>query len=315
MPPATAAWICIDCATRYPTKVAWCSHCFGVNRVLLVGQRPVAAIDAEPESADAASLAALAGDPVPVRAYPALRIGHGALVVLWGPPGGGKSTMAARWLDAVAGPVLYVSHEEGLGPTLASRLKRLGIGRRDFKLLGRANVDQVVAEIRRHRPVAVAIDSVQAGTWEASDLRHLLALHPRLGAVIAVCQVNAKGQPEGKRGLIHEADLSIRVEGMAATATKNRYSEITNGTSNVPVLPRSEPVVGDATRLQRKAIHVLHLVQRENFHAGGAKPRGPRDAEPAGGGAGREDRDRPTDLGASSDDPPQGRGEPPTDRA
>lgn len=315
MPPATATWICIDCATRYPTKVAWCSHCFGVNRVLMVGQRPVAAIDAEPESADAASLAALAGDPVPVRAYPALRIGHGAMVVLWGPPGGGKSTMAARWLDAVAGPVLYVSHEEGLGPTLATRLKRLNIGRRDFKLLGRANVDQVVAEIRQHRPVAVVIDSVQAGTWEASDLRHLLALHPRLGAVIAVCQVNAKGQPEGKRGLIHEADLSIRVEGMAATATKNRYQEITNGTSDVPVLPRSEPVAGDAPRYQVKALHGLHLVLCPPVHSGGAEPRGPRDAEPAGGSTGRADRERSSDLGSAPDDPPQGRGEPPTDRA
>ena len=150
MSPAPA-WTCIDCATRYPTRVTWCSFCSSQGRVVLIGQRPAAGIDLEPESADAATLAALAGDPVAVRAYPPFLAGHGALVVLWGVPSGGKSTMAARWLNLVQGPVLYVSHEEGLGPTIAARLKRLGIKRSDFRLIGRANVDQVVAEIRREQ--------------------------------------------------------------------------------------------------------------------------------------------------------------------
>ena len=310
MPVAAPAWTCLDCATRYPTRVAWCSYCSSQGRVVLIGQRPSAAIDQEPESADAASLAALAGEPVPVRAYPTILTGHGALAVLWGVPGGGKSTAAARWLDAIAGPVLYVSHEEGLGPTIAARLKRLGISRRDFRLIGRANVDQVVAEIRRSRPVAVAIDSVQAGVWEASDLRHLLALHPRLSTILAVCQVNAKGVPEGRRGLIHEADLAVHVEGMAATVTKSRYQEITDGTNDLPVLPRHHPVAGDALRREGATVLHLHRVQRAGVRPGIAEPRGPRDVEPVRGDVGEADRERSPDLGAAPDDAPPGRDEP-----
>jgi predicted ATP-dependent serine protease len=310
MPPATAAWTCIDCATRYPTRVAWCSYCSSQGRVVLIGQRPSAAIDQEPESADAASLAALAGEPVPVRAYPMILTGHGALAVLWGVPGGGKSTMAARWLNAVQGPVLYVSHEEGLGPTIAARLKRLGISRRDFRLIGRANVDQVVAEIRRSRPVAVAIDSVQAGVWEASDLRHLLALHPRLSTILAVCQVNAKGAPEGRRGLIHEADLAVHVEGMAATVTKSRYSEITNGTNDLPVLPLSPTVAGDEVGQIGATILHMRSVFSPLVRPGVAEPRGPRDVEPVRDDVGGEDHDRPGHLGGAPDDAPPGRDEP-----
>ena len=307
---AAPAWTCVDCATRYPTRVTWCSFCSSQGRVVLIGQRPAAGIDLEPESADAATLAALAGDPVTVRAYPPLRVGHGALVVLWGIPSGGKSTMAARWLNLVQGPVLYVSHEEGLGPTIASRLKRLGIKRSDFRLIGRANVDQVVAEIRRSRPVAVVIDSVQAGVWEASDLRHLLALHPRLSTVLAVCQVNAKGRPEGRRGLIHEADVAVHVEGMAASLTKSRYQELTDGTNDVPVLPLDAAVAGDAVRREGATVLHLHRVQRPSVRPGVAEPGGPRDAEPVRSDARGEDFDGSRDLGTAPDDAPPGRVEP-----
>lgn len=313
MPAAAPSWVCIDCSTRYPTRVAWCSYCSAMGRVVLLGQRPSAAMDAEVEVADAASLSALAGDPVPVAAYPALLVAHGTLVVVTGPPAGGKSTFASRWLNATAGPVLYVSHEEGLGATLASRLKRLGITRRDFRLLGRANVDQVVAEVRRSKPVALAIDSVQSGVWEPSDLRHLLALHPRLGLVLAIGQVNAKGVPEGRRALIHEADVAIHVEDSHASLTKSRHQEITDGTLRLPVLPRTD--VGGALRREGATVLHLHLVQRPHLPARDAEPRGDRDGVAADRSDGRGDEDQPRSVAADAGDEGAGRTEPPNDIA
>jgi hypothetical protein len=245
----------------------------------MLGARPRAELDEVVETADAASIARLAGVPQPLPGLAGVLVGHGALVVLWGVPGGGKSTLAARVLDATPGPVLYVSIEEGLGPTLAGRLARLGIARRDYYLLGRATVDQVVAELRRRRAVAVAIDSVQASTWEPRELRHLLAVLPALRFIIAISQVNAKGLPEGRRALTHEADLALRVEGMRATITKSRYQELTHGETDLSVLPRAAEA-RNTVRCEEPPLSHLRLVRGANLPEGGGLDCGSGAAEP-----------------------------------
>ena len=273
---ATTPWTCLDCAAEYPVRVGWCTGCGARGRVLMLGRRPRAELDAAVEVADAASLARLAGEPRPLAAYPTILAGHGALAVVVGESGGGKSTASARILDAVRGPVLYVSAEEGLGPTLAQRLTRLSVTRRDFHLLGRASVDQTAEYLRRTRAVALVIDSVQAAQWEPRDLRHLLAVNPRVELLLAVCQVNAKGRPEGRHSLIHEADLVLAVEQLTITITKSRYQEITPNESLkipvLPVLPRGD--AGSPVRQAPTPLRSLRLVQREDFREGGEDHRG-----------------------------------------
>ncbi|MEY4007277.1 MAG: repair protein rada [Gemmatimonadota bacterium] len=268
---ALSPWTCLDCAAEYPIRVGWCTGCGARGRVLMLGRRPRAELDAQPEVADAASLARLAGDPRPLAAYPTILAGHGALAVVVGESGGGKSTASARILDAVRGPVLYVSAEEGLGPTLAQRLARLGVTRRDFHLLGRASVDQTAEHLRKTRAVALAIDSVQAAQWEPRDLRHLLAVNPRIELLLAVCQVNARGRPEGRHSLIHEADLVLAVEQLHINVTKSRYQEINTNESRqiavLPVLPRGD--AGSPVRQTPTPIRSLRLVQCEDFREGG----------------------------------------------
>lgn len=264
---ATTPWTCLDCAAEYPVRVGWCTGCGARGRVLMLGRRPRAELDAAVEVADAASLARLAGEPRPLVAYPQVLAGHGALAVVVGESGGGKSTASALILDAVRGPVLYVSAEEGLGPTLAQRLARLGVVRRDFHLLGRASVDQTAEYLRRTRAVALVIDSVQAAQWEPRDLRHLLAVNPRIELLLAVCQVNARGRPEGRHSLIHEADLVLTVEQLVITVTKSRYQEVTTNESVkvpvLPVLPRGD--AGGPLRQAPAPLWRLRLVQREDL--------------------------------------------------
>ena len=300
------AWTCIDCGTRYPTRASWCSSCASIGRVMLLGDRPHAEIDLVPETSDAASLARLAGEPSPLPGYPAVMVGHGALAVLWGVPAGGKSTLAASILDATRGPVLYVSCEEGLGPTLAHRLKRLGVTRRDYHLMGRGTVDQVAAEIRRRQAVAVCIDSVQSSTWEPHDLRHMLALTPRLGLLVAVCQVNAKGAPEGRRSLIHEADLALHVEALHYTVTKSRYQEITDGKIALPVL--HGPLARNEIRREISPVSHLRIVQREDLPEGDREHRGAGADQPPDRGTAVSDLDRPQRVGEVAGDMPTGRG-------
>jgi hypothetical protein len=99
---ATTPWTCLDCAAEYPVRVGWCTGCGARGRVIMLGRRPRAELDAAVEVADAASLARLAGDPRALVAYPTILVGHGALAVVVGESGGGKSTASARILDRLS---------------------------------------------------------------------------------------------------------------------------------------------------------------------------------------------------------------------
>lgn len=273
--PLPAHHTCLDCGTVYPARVGWCAGCGSVGRVILLGQRPGAAIDTQPEVADAASLARMAGDPEPLPGLDQVLVGHGALGILVGAQGSGKSTLAARLLDAQPGPVLFASCEEGLGPTLAQRLRRLGITRRDFHLIARASVDDIIDNLRRVRAVALVVDSVQAAEWSPRDLRHVLALHPRLRLLLAVSQVNARGVAEGRRALLHEADLVLDIADGVARLTKSRYQEISNGTSVLPVLHGAG--TGSSLRQSAAPIRHLRLVQQPTLREGDRSDREPDD--------------------------------------
>lgn len=303
----TVGWRCYRCGDTYNgDRPRWCSRCGGVGTTVLVGVRASAAVDAVPEVTDAAQLVALAGEPDMVAAYPSLRCGRGALVVLWGPPGGGKSTMAARWLDGLRGPVLYAALEEGLGPTLAGRLSRLGITRRDFGVIGRASVDDLCAEIRRRRAVGLVVDSVQRALFEPAELRHVLATHPTLRVLIAVCQVNAKGVPEGKKALLHEADVSLRVGGLRSVLEKSRYQEVCGGSTDLPVL--SDPgEVGDTVRQAQPAVRHLRSVSGEAFFPRDSIAGGTDALVASGSGGGATDHDGPGGVDAPPGNADDGR--------
>ena len=189
--------------------------------------RASAAVDSVAEETDARSLAASVWGSLSVRAFPDLALSPGALVVVHGPAGAGKSTWAARALDSVSGPVLLLSVEEPPGPTLAARLARCSVKRSDFVVVGRASVDQLVEIAARRNVVAIVIDSVQIAMFSPRDLRHLLAVLPNLQLLIAVAQENKTGVIAGKNDLIHEADVVIGVvPGGHWQIEKSRYQEV-----------------------------------------------------------------------------------------
>lgn len=271
-------WRCFQCGDSYDDRPAFCAGCGQTGSVYQLGRRARAEIDGALEIASAAELVSQANHVGQLAGCPGVMVGGQALVVLAGPPGSGKSSLATRILDGTPGPVMLVSVEEAPGPSLGQRLARLGVRRADFGVIGWGDADQVAAVLRQRRCVAVAIDSVQVAHWHARELRHLLAVLPSLRLVVAVSQVNKRGEIAGTNELLHEADVALEVVDLQARLLKSRFQE-NNGTVVLPVLPST--LAGDEVRREGASLRHLRVV-RDAPVSTGAQPH--RDAplpEPA----------------------------------
>ncbi|HBG17464.1 MAG TPA: DNA repair protein RadA [Firmicutes bacterium] len=87
----------------------------------------------------------------------------GSLILLGGEPGAGKSTLLLQIASQLAeefGKALYVSAEESLSQ-IKLRAERLGLVSSELFILQEDEIETVLAEAERIKPVAVVIDSVQ----------------------------------------------------------------------------------------------------------------------------------------------------------
>ncbi|MCY0885980.1 MAG: AAA family ATPase [Firmicutes bacterium] len=86
----------------------------------------------------------------------------GALILLGGDPGVGKSTLLLQVAAALSrdGPVLYVSGEESLRQ-VRMRARRLGADGSGLYLLAESNLDAVTAAVRQQVWRLVVVDSLQ----------------------------------------------------------------------------------------------------------------------------------------------------------
>ncbi len=172
----------------------------------------------------------------------------GAVVLLGGDPGVGKSTLLLQALAGmhsrgVAG--LYVSGEESVGQT-AQRARRLGLTSEELHLLADGDLGAIEKAVRQAKPKALVVDSVQtvrdaalesaAGT--VSQLREvtcrLAELAKRQGvATFLVGHVTKDGQLAGPKVLEHLVDTVLSFEGerghsfRALRTTKNRFGSAT----------------------------------------------------------------------------------------
>ncbi len=167
-------------------------------------------------------------------AYPQLTLGIGAMVIVSGGPGQGKSSWACRLVDAVRGPALLVYAEEGLSPSLSARLLRCNVKRQDFHIVTRASVDAAVAFARKVGAVAAIVDSVQEAAWSAHELRHVVEVCKELRLLVAVLQVTKAGAPAGSNALVHECDVHVGVDAMKWVVKKSRYQDIGIGGDVLP---------------------------------------------------------------------------------
>jgi DNA repair protein RadA/Sms len=171
---------------------------------------------------------------------------QGAVVLIGGDPGIGKSTLLLQALCHLGGKhkVLYVSGEES-AQQIASRAKRLTLDAKSVQLLAEINLEKILATLAAEKPEMAVIDSIQTVYSEAlqsapgsvAQVRECAAQLTRFAkqsgtAVILVGHVTKEGALAGPRVLEHIVDTVLYFEGDSNSsfrlvrAFKNRFGAV-----------------------------------------------------------------------------------------
>ena len=170
----------------------------------------------------------------------------GSVVLLGGDPGIGKSTLLLQACEHLGtkGPVLYVSGEES-NQQIGLRARRLGLAGSGIRLLAETQVEPILAQAERERPLAMVVDSIQtlytdllqSAPGSVSQVRETAAQLVRFAkgsdtAVFLVGHVTKEGALAGPRVLEHMVDTVLYFEGESGgafrlvRAVKNRFGAV-----------------------------------------------------------------------------------------
>ncbi len=168
---------------------------------------------------------------------------NGSLVLLSGDPGIGKSTILLQICQSLGQKlkVLYVTGEESAGQ-IKLRAKRLGVNTPNLFVMSENNVQSITEYIRKTKPDAVIIDSIQtmsiseisSSAGSVTQVRESTAAFMRCAKTlniptIIVGHVNKDGNIAGPKVLEHIVDCVLYFEGernlsyRILRAVKNRY--------------------------------------------------------------------------------------------
>ncbi len=170
----------------------------------------------------------------------------GAVVLIGGDPGIGKSTLLLQSLAAIGASrrVLYVSGEES-PQQIALRARRLGLDAKHLQVLAEINLEKIQAVITGDKPEVAVIDSIQtlysgalqSAPGSVAQVRECAAQLTRLAkasgtTIVFVGHVTKEGTLAGPRVLEHMVDTVLYFEGDTHSsfrlirAFKNRYGAV-----------------------------------------------------------------------------------------
>lgn len=171
---------------------------------------------------------------------------HGAVILIGGDPGIGKSTLLLQAVAALSEKMrgLYVTGEESLHQ-VSMRAQRLGLSLDALQLLTETRVERILEVARQEKPQVLVIDSIQTMYTEAlqsapgavGQLRESTAMLVRFAkqtntAIFLVGHVTKEGTLAGPRVLEHMVDTVLYFEGesnstyRAVRAIKNRFGAV-----------------------------------------------------------------------------------------
>jgi len=261
---ARTAYVCGECGAEYSKWQGQCTECHAWNSLSQVVLEPAAG--AAPAAARRTGWAGKTEAPKitalkDVRSSEDVRVStgigefdrvlggglvEGAVVLVGGDPGIGKSTLLLQALARMAAtlPVLYVTGEESLAQ-VAGRAVRLDLPLDGLHALAETGIESILQHASTARPKLIVADSVQtlwtesltAAPGSVSQVRESAARLVRYAketgtAVFLVGHVTKEGGIAGPRVLEHMVDAVLYFEGESGSrfrvlrAFKNRFGAV-----------------------------------------------------------------------------------------
>jgi len=258
MAKAKTVYVCTECGGQALKWQGQCPHCQAwntlvesvadnappaANRFSLIAEtgklQKLSEVEAREESRVPSGIAefdrVLGGGLVP-----------GAVILIGGDPGIGKSTLLLQSLAAIGAQrkVIYVSGEES-PQQIALRAKRLGVEAQHVQVLPETGLAKIQAAIQSEKPDIAVIDSIQtlysdaltSAPGSVAQVRECAAQLTRLAkaggtTIIFVGHVTKEGTLAGPRVLEHMVDTVLYFEGDTHSsfrlirAFKNRYGAV-----------------------------------------------------------------------------------------
>lgn len=165
----------------------------------------------------------------------------GALVLLGGEPGIGKSTLSLQTAMKAGGKILYVSGEES-PEQVRLRADRLGDLGPNLLILPETSTEGIVRAVKEHRPDLLFVDSIQtlhtprveSAPGSVAQVREstaelILAAKPLQLPVVLIGHITKEGAIAGPKVLEHMVDVVLTFEGdrhhayRILRAAKNRF--------------------------------------------------------------------------------------------
>ncbi len=234
---------------------------------------------------------------------------EGAVVLIGGDPGIGKSTLLLQALDALQRTglsTLYVTGEES-GAQVALRSRRLGLEQSMVQVLAETQLEKILATIEQTQPAIAVIDSIQtvysdelsSAPGSVAQVRecaaHLTRTAKATGvAIVLVGHVTKEGALAGPRVLEHMVDTVLYFEGdthssfRLVRAIKNRFGAVNEigvfamterglkGVANPSAIflsQHSEPVPGSCVLVTLEGTRPLLVEIQALVDGGGPSPR------------------------------------------
>ena len=233
----------------------------------------------------------------------------GAVILIGGDPGIGKSTLLLQALDSLQRAnqkTLYVTGEES-GAQVAMRAQRLGLMGSQVSVLAEIQLETILNTLASQKPDVAVIDSIQTVYSEAltsapgsvAQVRECAAHLTRAAkasgtAIVLVGHVTKEGALAGPRVLEHMVDTVLYFEGdthsqfRLVRAIKNRFGAVNEigvfamtekglkGVSNPSAIflsQHAEPVPGSCVMVTLEGTRPLLVEIQALVDSGGPSPR------------------------------------------